>query len=162
MICLGSARPRRNQPWIVQGRFRSLRKCFFTAVSRGLWNFNDPTMPEVVESRYATRLFLVLRLPDSLSNPLKVLSCMLRLPSRALMSVTRPVSTDTTWGPTRAGCAPLRVAASRLPVAFPRPEPCCRSSGAFDLRHVLGTGRLPFRRGCAPGSTRAPFGLRPT
>ena len=57
--------------------------------------------------------------------------------ARALTSVRRPEPTDIVWEPTRLSCPPPRWAASRLPIAFGRPEPCRRSSGAFDPRRVL-------------------------
>src|SRR6516162_5139143 len=79
--------------------------------------------------------------------------------ARALTSVRRPEPTDIVWEPTGLSCAPPRWAASRLPIAFGRPEPCRRSSGAFGSRRVLRTGRPRGQRGCAPGSARAPSGL---
>src|SRR4029077_7418389 len=69
---------------------------------------------------------------------------LVHLLSRApLTSVKRPEPNDTMWGSTRLSYAPPRVAASRLPIAFLPPEPCRWSSGAFDLRRLLGPGRPP-------------------
>jgi hypothetical protein len=61
---------------------------------------------------------------------------------RAVTSVKKPVPIDIAWEPTRPSYAPPRVAASRSPIAFGRPEPCRRSSGAFDRRRVPRSGRL--------------------
>jgi hypothetical protein len=91
--------------------------------------------------------------------PISVLTERSNLLPRALTSTKRPAPIDITWGSTRLSCAPPRAAVSRLPIAFWRPEPCRRSSGAFDPRRVLRTGRPLVRHGCALGSTRAPSGL---
>jgi len=55
---------------------------------------------------------------------------------RAVTSVKKPVPIDIAWEPTRPSYAPPRVAASRSPIAFGRPEPCRRSSGVFDPRRA--------------------------